>query len=177
MGLPTELQVALDEARQLVAKRETGGAEAALEALIEARKRFAEEVLNEYAAEYQAAMNTVLPVLRRGFVLQATLGIFLPGLFCACIADLCDPAKVLFYLYDLRKVVQSSGWQNLFGPGGYNDPQALALYQELAPIREAIQGLERVTGKESEGSAPTEPFSPGAYKYVGISGGCAITRL
>jgi hypothetical protein len=177
LPIPPELQAVLDEARRHVVQRDLAGAAGALNRLIEARAAFADQLLNDYAAEYQTAVGALLPTLRKGFVLQATLGIPLPGLHHAKITDLREPAKVLFYLPDLRMAVRSGEWERGLGSGGVDDPEALALYRELIPIHETIQGLEQLMGKRSKPTAPGEEFNSGAYSHWAITGGCAVTRL
>jgi hypothetical protein len=177
MKLPSELQAALDEARRHVAQRDITGAEDALKRLEASRKAFAEECLAEYAREHQAAVSTLLPVLRRGFILEAVLAIPLPGLHHTRIADLRDPSKIVFDVNDLRRIVQSGGWERALGSGGVDDPEGAVLYRELGPIREAIEKLEKLTGKRTESSAPSEQFNSGAYSHWAITGGCAVTRL
>jgi hypothetical protein len=176
MNLSSELQAALDEARQLVTQRDITGAEAALNRLEASRKAFAEEVLTEYAAEHQTVIGAVVTLLRKGFVLQAMLGIHLPGLHYTRIADLRDPSKIVFDVNDLRRIVQSGGWERALGPGGLDDAEAATLYRKLGPIHQATEELERLTGRRSGPSAPGKEFLPDNYSHRSIVG-CATTTI
>lgn len=130
------------EARRLgleIRLRETDGQVlAALEEFRVVRKAWKDAVRAEFELEYQAAVNALAPVLRKGFALAQAIGGRFAGLETVSLPMLSDADRLLFRAHPTRV----EGGQRVPYACWENDVAAEQLVVELAPLRDLFKLLE-----------------------------------